>query len=128
MSRGEVIGIIQTITGASLKKSEQNWYYFRKAKLLPMLKNYGALQTAQTATTKWIDVTTENLLFWHGTVDDALEDMDCRNSWHSDWEGIKEYNKIDSFGGDMGETNMLAAEGKLFRYHVLYLHQLSIIS
>ena len=35
--------------------------------------------------------------------------------WHSDWEGIKESNKIDSFWGDMDETNMLAAEGKLCR-------------
>ena len=22
-------------------------------------------------------------------INDSLEDMDCQNSWHSDWEGIK---------------------------------------
>ena len=58
-------------------------------------------------------MTAENLLRWHVTVDDALEERDCRNYWHSDWEGIKESNKIDSFGGNMDETNMLAVEGKL---------------
>ena len=60
-------------------------------------------------------------------MDDALVEMGCQNSWHSDWEGIKESNKIDSFGGNMDKTNMLAAEGKLFRYRVLYLTQLSVI-
>ena len=128
MSRGEFIEIIQTITSASFKKSEQHWYYYRKAKLLPNLKNRGALQTAQATTTKWSGVTTEKLLRWHGTVGDALEYMDCQNYWHCDWEGIKESNNIDSFWGNMDETNMMAAEGKLCRYCVLYLTQLSIIS
>ena len=73
-------------------------------------------------------MTTENILRYHGTVDDSLEDMDRRNSWHSDWEGIKESNNIDSFWGNMDEKNMSAAEGKLCRYRVLYLPQISIIS
>ena len=57
--------------------------------MLPKLKNHGALQTSQSTTTKRSGVTTETLLLWHGTVDDALEDMDRQNYWHSDWEGIK---------------------------------------
>ena len=73
-------------------------------------------------------MTTEKILLWNGTVDDALEDMDCRNSRHSDWEGINESNNIDSFGGNMDETNMSAAEGKLCCYRVLYLPQILIIS
>ena len=73
-------------------------------------------------------MTTEKLLRRHGTVYDALEEINRQNSWHSDWEGIKESNKIDSFGGNMDETNILEAEGKLCRYRVLYLPQLSIIS
>ena len=128
MYRGEVIGLIQISTGASLTKAEHNWYYFRKAKLLPKLNNNGALQTAQATTTKRSVVTTERLLRWHGTVYDALEEMDFRNSWHSDWEGIKESNKIDSFWGNMDETNMSAAEGKLCCYRIPYLPQLLIIS
>ena len=128
MSRGGVIGLIQKITGASFKKSKQYLYYLRKAKLWPKLNNHGALQTAQATTTKRSGVTTEKLLRWHGTVDDDLEYMDRRNSWHSDWEGIQESNNIDSFWGDMDETNMLAAEGRLCCYRVLYLPQLSIIS
>ena len=54
--------------------------------------------------------------------------MDCLNSPHSDWEGIKQSNKIDSFWGNMDETNISAAEGKLCRYRVLYLPQILIIS
>ena len=73
-------------------------------------------------------MTTEKILLWNGTVDDALEEMDIQNSWHSDWEGIKESNKIDSFWDNMDKTNMLAAEGKLCCYRVLYLPLISIIS
>ena len=65
-------------------------------------------------------MTTDKVLLWNGTVDDALENMDRRYSWHSDWEGIKESDKIDSFWGNIDETNMSAAEGKLCSYHVLY--------
>ena len=89
MSRGEVIGIIQTITDASFLKTEQHCYYFRKSKMLPKLRNHGALQTSQATTTKRGGVITEKLLCWNRTVDDALEYMDCRDSWHSDWGGIK---------------------------------------
>ena len=128
VSIGEVIGIIQKMTGASFKKDKEHWYYCRKAKLLPKLKNHGALRTPQATTTKRIGVKTEKLLRWHETLDDALEDMDLQNSWHSDWEGIKYYNKIDIFWGNMDETNMSADKGKLCSYRVLYLPPLSIIS
>ena len=67
--------------------------------MLTKLKNHDALQTAHSITIKRIGVTTEKLLFWHGTVDDAFEDMDLRNYLHSDWEGIKQSNKIDCFWG-----------------------------
>ena len=127
MSRGEVIGLIQTITSESFKKAKHHWYYFRKAKLFPKLKNHGALRTAQATTTNRSGVTTDKLLRWHGTVDDALEEMDRQNSWHSDWEGIKKSNKIDSFWGNMDETNISEAEGKLCCYRVLYLPQILII-
>ena len=128
MSRGEVIGLIQKMTGASFIKSEQHWYYCRRAKLLPQLKNHGALRTAQATTTKRSGVTTEKLLRWHGTVEDALEELDRRNSWHSDWEGIKKSNMIDSFWGNMDETSMSAADGKLCFYCLLYLPNLFNLS
>ena len=73
-------------------------------------------------------MTIDKLLLWHGTVNYALEEIDFRNSWHSDWEGIKESNKIDSFWGNMDKKNMSAAEGKLCHYRALYLPQLLIIS
>ena len=73
-------------------------------------------------------MTKEKILRWHGTVDDALEEIYRLNYWHGDWLGIKESNKIDSFGGDMDKANMSAAEGKLCRYCVLYLPQILIIS
>jgi hypothetical protein len=40
--------------------------------------------------------------------------MDRLNRWHADWEDIKSSGKIDSFWGNMDETNMSAAEGELF--------------
>ena len=125
---GRLLGSYKQLMVHHLKKAEQHWCYFWKAKLLPKLKNHGALWTAQATTTKQIGVTTEKLLRWNGTVYDASEEIDRQNSWHSDCEGIKESNKIGSFWGNMGETNMSAAEGKLCCYRVLYLLQLSIIS
>ena len=111
MTRGEVIGLIQKMTCASFETAEQHWYYCRRAKLMPELKNHGALRTAQATTTKRSGITTEKLLRWHGTIEDALHELDRLNSWHADWEGIKNSNKIDSFLGNMDETNMSAAEG-----------------
>ena len=113
MSRGEVIAVIQRLTGASFITAENHWYYCRNAKLFPKLKGHGALRTAQATTTKRSGVTTEKLLRWHATVDEALNELDSRNSWHDDWEGIKKSDKIDSFWGNMDETCMSAADGKL---------------
>ena len=56
---------------------------------------------------------TEKLLCWHGTTEEAFHDLDHLNCWNADWEGIKNSNNIDSFGGGMDETNMSAAEGFL---------------
>ena len=50
MSRIEVIGIIQKMTKAYFEKVEQHWYYCRREKKLPELKNYSDLRTAQTTT------------------------------------------------------------------------------
>ena len=76
------------------------------------MKNHGALRTTQTTTTNRIGVTTKKLLRWHRTVDETLNELDLRNSWHGDWEVIKNSDKIDSFGGNMDETSMSAAGGK----------------
>ena len=42
-----------------------------------------------------------------------LNDLDSRNSWHDDWEGIKKSGKIDSFWGNMDKACMSAADVKL---------------
>ena len=112
MSRGEVIAVIQRLTGSSFMQAENHWYYCRQAELFPKLKGHGALRSAQSTTTKRSGVTTEKLLCWHATVDEALNELDSRNSWHDDWEGIKNSDKIDSFWGNMDETCMSAADGK----------------
>ena len=75
MSRMEVIGIIQKMTKASFEKAEQHWYYCRREKKLPELKNHGALRTAQTTNTKRSGVTTDKLLHGHGTVDETLNEL-----------------------------------------------------
>lgn len=82
----------------------------------PELKNHGAVRSAQATTTKRSGVTTEKLLQWHGTVEDALNELDRLNSWHIDWEDIKSSTTIDSFWGNMDETNMLAADGEILYF------------
>ena len=79
---------------------------------MPELNNHGALRTAQTTTNKISGVTNEKLTHWHWTVDETLNELDLRNSWHEDWEGIKNSKKIDSFWGNMDETGMSTADGK----------------
>ena len=39
--------------------------------------------------------------------------LDGLNYLHTDWEGIKNSNKIDSSGGNMDKTNMSTDEGLL---------------
>ena len=119
MSMGEVIKLIQKMIGASFIKYEEHLYYFWREKLVPQIKNHCDLQAAQATTIKRSGVTTENLLHWHGTLEDALEEMDRQNSWLSDWEGIKISNNIDSFWGNVDKRNMSAAEGKLCCYCVI---------
>ena len=94
-----VIGVIQKMTKASFEKAQQHWYYCRRAKKLPELKNHGALQTSQTTDIKRSGITTKKLLLWNGTADETLNELDLQNYWHKDWEGIKKSKKIDSFGG-----------------------------
>ena len=120
MTRREVIHLIQQLTGATFEKAEQHWYYCRRSKLFPELKGHGALRSAQGTTTKRSGVTTEKLLRWHGTVDETLRELDRRNSWHPDWDGIRISSQIDSFWGNMDETCMSAADGK-FLYQCVHL-------
>ena len=108
----EVIGVIQTITGVNFKAARNHWYYLRQKKLLPELKNHGALQTAQGKTTERSSVTTEKLMRWYGTADAALRELDRLNSWHPKWENTQNSNKVDFFWGNTDETNMSALEVK----------------
>ncbi len=94
-------------------EGEQHWYYCRRKTLFLEPKNHGALQTVQATTTKRSGNITEKLLHWHGTIEEALHELDCLNCWHADWEGIKNSDKFDSFWGNMDETNMFAADGVL---------------
>ena len=107
----EVIGIIQKMTKAYFEKADQHWYYCRRGKKFPELKNHGDLRNSQTKTTKRIGVTTNKLLRWHGTVYETLNELDLCNSWNEDCEGIKNSKKIDSFWGNMDETRMSPDDG-----------------
>ena len=43
-------------------------------------------------------LTMENILCWDGMIEESLHELDHINSWHTDWEGIKNSHKVDSFG------------------------------
>ena len=97
MRQGEVNTLIQTMCMMDFKTTEDQYYYLRKSKKLPMLKSHGKLQTAHRTTTKRSNVTTGKLLRWHGTCDETMEEMDRLNSWHPEWDNIKKSKTIDSF-------------------------------
>ena len=101
------------MTQASFEKVDQHWYYCRRAKTFPELKNHGSLQTSQTKTTKKTGLTTDKVLRWYGTVDETFNELNPYNCWHEDWEGIKISKKIDSFGGNVDETSMSAVDVNL---------------
>ena len=81
----------------------------------PNFKNNGVLRSAQTTTTKRSGVTTEKIIRWHGTIYETLNTLDLHNSWHEDWERIKNAKKFDSFGVNMDETRISEANGKLLK-------------
>lgn len=111
MSRAECFGVIQTLAGVDFKTAENHWYHLQRKKLLPQLKNNGKVRKAQATTTKRSGVTTEKMLRWHGICDEALAELDRRNSGHKDWEEIKSSNKIDSFWGNTDESCFMASDG-----------------
>ena len=60
--------------------------------------------------------TTEKIMRWYSICDEALAELDRRNSWHKDWEEIKNSNKIDYFWGNIDKSCFMASDGKLFRH------------
>ena len=119
MTRMEVLGVIQMLTGATFDQVEQHWYHCRRKKLFPELKCHGVLRTAQATTTKRTGVTTEKLQRWDATIEATLRELDRLNGHHKDWKSIREGPLIDHFWGNMDETNMMASEGVHQTVHVL---------
>ena len=78
-----------------------------------MLKSHDKLQTEQQTTTKRRNVTTEKILPWHGTCDEAMEEMDCLNSWYPEWDNIKKSKTVDRFWGNTDENSMTASGGTI---------------
>ena len=77
------------------------------------MKNHGSLRTAQATAKKRSGVTAEKLLYWHRMVEETPNELGRLSSWHDEWEGIIHSKKIDSFLGNMDETNISAANGIL---------------
>ena len=97
---------------------------------MPQVKNNGKVRKAQATTTKSSGVTTEKMLRWHGICDEALAELDRRNSGHKDWEEIKSSNNIDSFWGNTDESCFMASDGtwSIVSYLIIKLYFLMLLS
>jgi len=80
MSRDEVINLIMEMKQTSNKRKCENHYdYLIRSKKMPELKRFGRVTTAQATTIKRSQITVEQQLRWHTTVESALNELDRVN-------------------------------------------------
>ena len=108
MSQAEVISLTMTMMGASHIQATYQFNYLRRCRMFPELKNYGKTQNAQQTTTKWINLNTEKLLRWHGTIDKALEEHRRLNDYDPKFLELQ-----DHFMMNTDESSMVTSHGNL---------------
>jgi hypothetical protein len=109
MSRAEVINIVMEISGCVCRKKADNHYaYLVRKKLLKGLKRGGRVVSAQKTTTKRSQITVEQQLRWHGTIESVWDEQARLNQPSEEFEVVKEH-----FTTNLDESNLRGNEGTI---------------
>jgi len=113
MSRKETISTIAFMAQSNnLKKCEDHLDYLIRAGKLDEFKNGGRVVTAQKTTTKRGEVTVEQQMRWHLTVDEALEFLANNNT--DDDNTYATFQKVKKhFVGNLDEACILSNDGSV---------------
>ena len=109
MSRKELIDLIQQLSGCLNPKTAENHLDFlTRNKRLKKLKNGGSVVSAQKTSTKRCQVTTEQQLRWHTTIDQTLEEMVRLNLPATEFKTVQSH-----FVGNIDESCVMGNEGTI---------------
>ena len=110
MNRKDVIGLISYLGQVKSVTAENHFDYLIRSGKLADLKKNGRVVLAQKTTTKRGEVTLEQQLRWHTTVDEAYAFLLKKNSGHAhtDFRPIMKH-----FIGNADEACIMANEGTL---------------
>jgi len=107
MGRAEIILLVQEFAQlADVKKAENHYDYLIKNKHLTGLKHDGRVSTAQKTSSKRCQITVEQQLWWHMTVDDAHAELHRLNQPTAEFDQLSEY-----FIGNFDESCFMASDG-----------------
>jgi hypothetical protein len=111
MSRKEIIGVIQGMTGKHFKNCENHYDSLIRQKRLPEHTKGGRVVTAQAITSNRTEVTIHQQSRWHNLIDSVWEDLRRLNK---NADGCELYPFVDFdmlhpyFQLNCDETSMLA--------------------
>jgi len=109
MGRGEVIHLISEVSQCSDRiKCKNHWDHLVRSGKMKALKAGGKVKKAQTTTTKITQITVEQQLRWHTTVESGLEESERLNEPRELFAKVKEY-----FVGNLDESCLMSANGKI---------------
>jgi hypothetical protein len=107
MSRHEVISMIMELSQSSDFKACENLFdHLIRIKALKGLKRNGRVVAGQKTSTKRLQITVEQQLRWHTTVDDALAELKRLNLPTDEFEVVNEH-----FIGNFDESCLLGNDG-----------------
>lgn len=109
MGRKEMISLIIDLSGCSDHTQAENHFdYLIRKKLLPDLKKYGRVATAQKTTTKRSCITVEQQLRWHMNIDFCWEEQKRLNLPSALFASSKKY-----FMMNLDESCIMCSEGNI---------------
>ena len=107
MTRAEMITMIVELSeGASFQQAKNHYDYLVRSGHLKGLKRGGRVVTCQKTTTKRSQITMEQQLRWHASVDFALSEQVRLNLPADEFEQVKEH-----FFCNMDESCLLGSDG-----------------